>query len=412
MLVAACLSACRNARATPPMRGPVPVAADAPGSSASGARLVSDGPQAPAPAAGAAVGSATPLDELLATVEGEAITRRRIVRLIGERTPSEDEAEYEKKVMLALLDRTQTRILVRAAQQMGLQAPPDLLDRVVTEDSHKTVEEAKAAAEKAKPGSGASITFERILVERGQTMAEFRQERAEVLLIDNYFWVLTKGIQGKRPLLDAESSPAEIRRLYDAHRDLFDEPAGVRLAFWRAKATDFLLDGTRRTYDDALAAARAAVAACVADHARGGVSALDAGKAHGIADASESPPGMFRPRTGTSSKAGHASEIDAWLFDPARKVGDSNVFSFDDPVAVRVLEVRAGKSRSFEEAAPIVASVIQKVRSDRFKYAHLLELLSRANVSDQQVLALLVDRTRADLARLDQDPLTRDIRLR
>src|SRR5262245_41009740 len=93
--------ACRGVKAAPPPRGGVPPAADPPHSEA---RLVSDSapippgsppPTAPSPVPSETSGEAKPIDELLAVVEGDVITRSRIAKVIGPRTPEESEATYE-----------------------------------------------------------------------------------------------------------------------------------------------------------------------------------------------------------------------------------------------------------------------------------------------------------------------------
>jgi hypothetical protein len=408
-VLAAVLAACRGGR-TPPPQGGVPAG---PPVSPSEARLVSDAPaprpRVPVPAP--TPGEAKSLDELLAVVEGDVITRKRIAKLIGERTPDESEAEYEQKIYRKLLERANTSVVVKAATRMGLSAPPDLLDAFVVRASKREVDAARAKAEKAKPGSGATITFERILAERGQTMEDYRAERTDEMLVGNYFHVLVNGVPGKRAQLDLEASPGDIRRLYDAHRARFDVQPGVRYVFWIAKPTDYF-GRENRTYDQAKELAVRALEGAIADHRRG-EPAGEVARKHGIGEESwrELPKGRWHERGIFTMKGG--PEVEEWLFDAARKPGDARVFAFDDPLGMVVVEVRPGRPRTFEEVEPELAQLILDVREKRFRLTHTLELLGRATVQSRlPVLDDLQAAARADLRRLDENEVTRDVRLR
>jgi hypothetical protein len=411
-LLIASLAACRNARATPPPQGAVPAGPAVPRSEA---RLVSDAPpRPPSPAPAPAMAPPTPgeaktLDELLAVVEGDVITRQRLVKSIGERAEGETEGEYERKMYRELLQRARTSVIVKAATRMGLTVPPDMLDAFVVSRSKRLVDEVRARAEKAKPGSGASITFEKILAERGQTMEDYRAERADEMLINNYFRVLIDGVTGKRAQLDFEPSPSDIRKLYETHKTKFDVQPGARFAYWVAKPTDYFgKDGL--SYDQAKALAVRELEGAIADY-RAKVPAEDIKTRRNFAEGTEIPSGKWFERGWFKAKG--LPQVDDWLFDPARRVGDSNVFPLDDPMGFVVVEVRPASSRTFADVEKEIAETIRMVRDARFRLSHTLELLGHATVQSKlDVLADLQGLARAELKRIDDHEVYRDIRLR
>jgi hypothetical protein len=384
--------------------------ASALGTAAAGA--AAEPPAGTAPSEGTPT-SATPktIDEFLASVEGDVITRRRIVREIGPMEEGEEPAQYERKVYLRLLDRARVSVIVKAAQRMGLTVQPDQLDDYVAKRAKDRVDAARARAEKAQPGSGASITFEKLLLESGQTLEDFRAERSDELMIRNYWSIMVHGVPGKRPLFDMEPSPQEIRRLYDAHRSRFDDNPAVRFVRFVALPTNYLLVEGGRTYDQALEAAKADLAAAV-EEVRAGASAASIAKKRGFKRPTEIGPGEWVEAGAPAFQMKDAKGMEEWLFDPARKVGDSTVFSSDDPAAVLLTAQRPARTRTFEEAKADVSDLIRKVRGARFEITHRLELLGRASVRPQRIMEDLLAQERERLAHLDKDEMLRDIRLR
>jgi hypothetical protein len=230
------------------------------------------------------------------------------------------------------------------------------------------------------------------------------------MLISNYFHVLTEGAPGKRAVLDFEACPADIRRLYDAHRDRFHVQPGVRFAAWIARPTDFYgKDG--RSYDQAKAAAVAALEAALAEY-RAGAPAVALVEKHGLWKGEEPPAGRWAEREWVGRRFG--AEIGTWLFEPSRRAGDARVFPLDDPLGLSVVEVREGRTRTFEEVEPEIGEIVRQVRGKRFELTHTLELLGRATVTSPKypVLEDLQQATREELKQIDENPVYRDIRLR
>jgi hypothetical protein len=368
----------------------------------------------PPPAPTTASARATPasvanLDELLAAVEGEYITRRMIVRQIGPREADDDELSYEKRIHGRLATRVVNRILVKAAERFGLEARPDLVDKVFDERSREEVESAKERAERALPGSGARITFALLLAERGQSVEEYKRELANEILVQNYFSILVRGVPGKRPQFDPEPSPGDALRLFQRHPGAFDVKAGVRLGQFVLKPVDLLDDG-KREFDEAVIEAKRRMAALLEKFVAGAAPAVVA-KSFGVAS------GEWRvtePGTWYERQAEAPGPLDAWAFDPARRVGETTVI--DAPrgavLGVAIIERREAHARTFDDVRPDILRAIRNVRLQRFQGYHTLELLRTATVEPRSLIDEIAAGTRERLRRLDEDPIAKDIRMR
>ena len=364
----------------------------------------------PRPAAAGGTGDTKNLDELVASVEGEFITRRTLMREVGARNPEEDERIYEIRLRKVLYARAIRRIFVHAGEQIGLSMTPDMLEEQVQWRIDRIVESARAQAEKDKPGSGQKITIERILKENSQSMEEFRAEVEKEVMRERYFWVLQRGVPGKRAVVDVEPSPEDLRRLYAAHRGDLAVKRAVRFAFWKFSPIDFLDEG-RRTYDEAGAEARRRADLALVEFARD----RDAARVAQVCGAKPKEWLVKRPGDWVEDLGAKASgdKLGDWLFDKGRRAGDSIVI--DDPqgslYAVALVEVRGTQPLSFDEVKEALAKRVRDVRTVRFRTQHLLGLLGRAQVWPASLAEELEDQQRVGLAKLDEDPVNRDIRL-
>lgn len=353
--------------------------------------------------------TAASLDELLAAVEGEYITRRMIVRQIGKREPDDDEVAYEKRVHNRLVQRVVTRILVKAAERFGLDAKPDVVDKEVEQSSRREVEDAKERAERAEPGSGAGITFAKLLADRGQTLEEYKKELSNDILVGNYFQILIRGVPGKRPQFDPEPSPGDALRLYNRHPGAFDVRPAVRVGIFILKPLDLLEDG-KRDYDQAIAEARARMSALLPQFV-GGAKPAALAKTYGV------PAGLWRvtPAGEFEEKlAGQPRPYDTWAFDAARRTGDTTIIEGAGGVilGVAILETRPGRTKTFDEVSPDILKLIKGVRLQRFQSAHTLELLRSASVMPRSLIDEIETSSRERLKRIDDDPVAKDIRMR
>jgi hypothetical protein len=352
------------------------------------------------------------VDELIAVVEGEFITRRTLIRDVGERNSEDDERTYDRRLRNALYARAVRRIFVHAGEQIGLTMTPDAVEEQLQWRVGRILESARAQAEQDKPGSGAKITMERILAEMGKTMEEFRSETAKAVIVHRYFLVLQQGVPGKRAVIDVEPSPEDLRRLYAAHRDDISVKRGARFAFWALSPIAFLEQHPK--WDDALVAARTAADRALAEFRRDG----DAARVATLLGVKKEewtviPPGTFIPEN-LPPKVATDRLLAGWLFAPGRKAGDGTVIEAPQGgyFAVSVIEMRAAQPMAFDDVKDKLAKLIRDVRTERFRGQHLLGLLSRAQVWPTSLAEELEDQQRAALLKLDEDPVKRDIRLR
>ncbi len=379
--------------------GPVPASGGVP-----------NGGSVPAPPASAAPAGQN-LDDWLAYVEGEYITRRTVVRQIGPKDAEEDESLYEERVHARVLKLAMNRVLVKTAQRSGLDARPDMVDKEFERASQSEVDQAKKRAEAARPGSGAGITFARLLAERGQTVEEYRDELARAILVENYFYLLYHGVPGKRPVIDPEPTPDDARRLYQKHREAFDVKPAVKFGLFSMQPVDLIEDG-KRSYDEAVEEARRRMAALLAEHVAGASAEAVAVK-YGLAGRkswrssedwdSKAPPKGDRP----------TEEWVDWVFDGARKAGETRVFEARGVVVgIGVREVRAGRPKTFEEVLPDVLNLIKRIRLAKFQLQQRRQLIGAASIHPIGIAEELEESIREELGRIESDPVLRDIKMR
>ncbi len=378
-------------------------------------------PDGPGPGSGGgAIPAATPsaggaeqnLDEWLAYVEGEYITRRTIVRQIGPKDPEEDESLYEERVHAKVLRMAMNRVLVKAAQRATLDLRPDMVDKELEKASQEEVKQAKKRAEAARPGSGEGITFAKLLAERGQTVDEFREELARNILVEQYFYLLWHGVPGKRPVFDPEPSPDDARRLYAKHREAFDVKSAVKFGLFTMQPVDLLEDG-QRTYDEAVEETRRRMAALLAEHV-GGASAEGVAAKYGLGSRK-----AWRSSEDFESKAPQkgdrpSEEFVDWVFDPARRPGETKSFEARGGmiVGIAVRETRAARPKTFEEVLPDLLALIKRIRLTKFQLQHRRQLLAAASIHPMGIAEELEQSIQLELKRIDEDPVLRDIRMR
>jgi hypothetical protein len=348
-------------------------------------------------------GESRTLDAWLANVCGENVTRRMLVREIGPQEPDEPEVAYERRLRDRLVIRTINGVMAWKAKLFGLDPRPSVVDEIVKQEADAAVR----AARERDPG----ITFEGLLRKRGQSLDEFKAILARELVVQNYRSILFNGTQGKRAQIDVEPAPAECRRLYENHRADFDQAAGVRVATFSASPETYL-EASGDRYDVAVETARKRVETLAAEVAAGRAPA-DVARAHqlevGMWSASGPDAWVEKGRGGTTLE-----EVDAWAFDPARRVGDRKVV--DGPrgmvAAYVILAVRASRTKTYDEALPVVMNRIRSTRQKRFWMHHMLEVMASAPVKPPMLVEEISEQLRTQLQRLDEDPVDREIRLR
>jgi|GEM_PF-3482088 len=388
--------------------GPQEGCADGPAPGAGGGAI----PAATPPPAVAPAGAGQNLDEWLAYVEGEYITRRTVVRQIGPKDPEEDDSLYEERVHSRVLKMAMNRVLVKAAQRATLDIRPDMVDKELEKAAKAEVEQAKKRAEAARPGSGAGITFEKLLKERGQTIDEFREELARSILVEQYFYLLWHGVPGKRPVFDPEPAPDDARRLYAKHRESFDVKSGVKFGLFTMQPVDLIEDG-KRTYDEAVEEARRRMAALLAAHV-GGAPAEEVAARYGLGSRK-----AWRSSEDWDTKAPQKGDrpteewVD-WVFDPNRRPGETKVVEARGGmiVGLAVRERRAARPKTFEEVLPDLLGLIKRIRLAKFQLQTRRQLLAAASIHPLGIADALEQSIQLELARIEEDPVLRDIRMR
>jgi hypothetical protein len=373
-------------------------------------------PPEPPPTGPGAAPQAKNLDEPLAVVEGTVITRRRLSRALGGKDPETDERVFEERLGTLLRARAVELVLLKAADRGGLRIPPEVLDNAVRKQSAEIVEKTSKTA-------GRPVTFEEYLANENLTLPEFRERLGNEIVIHHYFESLWKGIPGKRPSLDLDPSPAELRRLYSAHREEFDVPAQVRIAFFVERPVDHL-DGGKRLYEEAAAEARRRLEA-ILSRVKAGETPAQAARAMSMADGDWlSPDKSFERRELEPSTDGSrrleltqpAGALAEWAFAPGRAVGDGQVFDGmrGTLVGIAVTGQTHPRRRAFEdpEVQEDLVTAIRGIRKQRARITHILELLTTASIHPTY-LAEEIDRAaRSDLKRLEKDPFARSVWMR
>lgn len=346
------------------------------------------------------------LDVLLAVVEGEVITKRRLAREAGGLAPGQDPSMFERQLHRRLLQRARLLLFVKEAERAGVLVRDPLLDKVV--EDH-LAQSAKEAAER----TGETVTVEAYLADKGITREEFRDHVREQLMFQGYVMKLKEGIGGLgRPQVDMDVSPAEVRRIYWDHPRAFDEKPGVRFAFFQPIVENYLVDdiGVLDAEEKAVADAEA-----MAQAWRQGVapeqiaSRYELGEREWRAAAEEE---FFEENVGVVRLFGE--QANAWLFDPARSPGEATVlYESSGPVVFGILERREGRHVPYEEAHDKIVLLVQGVRTQRLIEEKLIEILSSRNaVQPSGLAAELLAGARHRISEIDSDPIAAAARFR
>ncbi len=347
----------------------------------------------------------TELDAKLAVVDGEVITRRRLVREAGPRVPPETESQYDQKIRQRLLERSQLLIFVHEARRIGIHIPPQQLDEFVD----RNLEDQVRAVEK---NTGVETTPARILAERNLTRDEYKDQVRESILVELYMRSLTHGIGPKgRPQVDLDPSPAEARSIYLTAPGAFDEKAGVEFAVWQIPVDRYLTDdvGFLEAEEKAQKDAEALAAAFAA-----GTPAAELAKRYDLPRPARwnDFPEVVDDADRLERQFGHAAA--AWLLAPGRKQGDVKVLAeAEGPLVLGVHEVRPSRRIPYEKAYEKIVERVRGIRQERLAEQRLIELLTTRSVVQPPDLAdAIVGMAQRRLEELDRDPVNRLVRFR
>lgn len=340
------------------------------------------------------------VDELLAVVDGEYLTRREILRSLRiTQEDIEEDPNVEEEILDARLRWAQQRLIMGAARRAGIRIPPSAVDDIV---ERKLAQEMKENAEE----SGETLTQEAYLAARDLTYAEYRAETYGAVVAEIYMRKLYQGISGTRPYLDYEVSPAEVRRIYFDHRDKFDLPAGAKLVIFQIPLERFEREG--RDFLEAEEAANVA--------ARRLAQAFGAGaEPKALAAQFDLPKGNWQITPDFVAKH-PLPAVNDWMFEAGRKPRDARVFRDQGgPIVLGILEVRGEKRRTLSdpEVYDLIVQVVQGARLRHLQAKLTVDLLERGGVVWPDELAdELLDDAQRDLDMIASHEIVKRARLR
>ncbi|MDA1193998.1 MAG: hypothetical protein O2894_02330 [Planctomycetota bacterium] len=323
------------------------------------------------------------VDELLAVVDGEVLTRREVMRSL--RIKKEDEGDdVEEEIRGVRLTWAKQRLVMAAARRAGLRIPPSAIDSIVDD-------QLKADMAENEDKTGAKLTQEEYLVERGITREEYRDQIYGAVVSHWYIRKLMEGIGGTRPENDKRVDPNEVRRIYADHRAKFDLPPGVRVAMFQLPIDAYEAEG--RDFLEAEQFAEQA-AERLAQEFRTGVEPAALAERYRVPRPAWQVTKDFIVRF-------PQPEANDWLFEPGRRAQDVRVFrDAGGPIVLGVVELRAGRRRTLAdpEVYDLIVALLEGARERHLRARLTIELLDRGSVVWPDELAdELLDDAQSDL---------------
>ncbi len=344
----------------------------------------------------------TRLDQLLAVVEGKPLTMRMMIRRLGIDPADVDDPDNQEEIQKETKSWAKEQLYEKAAERIGLRLQAARVDAFVEERIEQKLEQA--AEELGRP-----VTREEFLRTEGLTWAEFREQQRGLLMRRLYIQKILTGIgSGTRPQIDMAVSPAEVRRIYGQHREMFDEKAGARLAQFRVPY-DKYEDGERDFLEIEELTTRDATR-LVADFKAG----MDAAKIAEKYELGEEGAGWAAARKDQFMSQAPDPQLTSWLLDPARQKGDTQTLPLPTGIQViGVLETRKARRVPFEEAYQSIVDQLTFAKQAQLEATSLIDLLSKGRVVWPESLAdELVVEAREVLAKIQELDHLRGARLR
>lgn len=344
----------------------------------------------------------TRVDALLASVEGQFLTRRAVVRRLGLDPAQANAPEHDEEIAAAVKQWAQEQLVMKAAERAGMPLRESAVDQFAAEQLSKLVEVASEEA-------GRVVTREQWLLEKRQTWDEFRDQMRRQLTYELYMRRMLSGLGPTRAEEDWGVTPSEVRRIYHDHRQAFDQKAGVRFAIFLLPLERYEQEG--RSFLEAEQAAQRA-AQELAAAVRTGVSAPAAlAERFGL-----NVPGreLWRENKNFAERFAHP-DVGPWLFDAARRPHDAIVFSDPaGPTVLAVLEVRPARSRTYDEVYDNIITLVRTARRRRLEATVVTDLITRggSRIWPDVLADELLDDAQAVLATIEREPILKGVRLR
>lgn len=342
------------------------------------------------------------IDRLLAVVEGKPLFLSTLSRRLGIEPSEARDPDNEIEIQRETMAWAKEQIFEKAADRIGLRLQAAKVDGFV-EDRIKQ-ELKKAEAEIGRP-----VTREEYLQTERLTWNEFREQQRGVLVRRLYMQKMLTGIgSGTRPQVDLAVSPAEVRRIYTDHREMFDEKAGVRLAQYRVGFDKFEQEGRDFLEVEELATRQAnRIAAAF----KRGDDPLSIAKSNGMQE--EGLDYSIAKEEQWATK-GPAPEITEWLLDPRRRRGDHKLIPLPTGIQILgILESRPERRVPFAEAYPIIVKELTFARTAQLEARTMIDLLSKSrSVWPESLADSLLEQGRDTLAKIQELDHLRGVRLR
>jgi len=306
------------------------------------------------------------VDELLAVVDGEFLTRQEVSRRLRLPATRQPNASEEQEIRAARLEWARQRLVVSAARRAGLRLPESSMDEIAMDHLKREIKKHEAA-------SGEELSPEEYLEQKDITWKEFR-EQAKGDITHRYFMQkLLIGIGPTRPEVDMETSPAEVRRIYYDNREFFRKKPSVRRALFAVSFEKFEAEGVDVIEAEAKALEEAEKIKGAFE--RGNEAWLIA--AHFKLDENDwsvDEPDEFIDRF--RHRMGHE-----WLFDEKREVGDSVILHDPaGPLVLGLLEKRPGGPSTLEEVYDEIQNLVAFGKERRLSAELTIQQLNRGSV--------------------------------
>ncbi len=339
------------------------------------------------------------VDELLAAVDGEYLTRANVLRQLRlTEEEAADDPDIEDEILTARLDWAKQRLIMGAARRAGLRIPPSAIDSIVDAQLEKEMEENEP--------DGVTLTPEEYLRERELSREEYRDQIYGMVVAEYYVRKLFDGVGAARPNVDKGVSPAEVRQIYFLHREKFNERPGVKIAMLQLPIQNF--EAEDRDFLEAEEIAGAA-ATRLAREFKAGAEPLALAEKYKIPKGNVNIPPTFIP---------DFPQPDArdWLFEPARKAGDVRVFrDAGGPIILGVVDTRPARQRDLSdpEVYDLIVNMLQGAKRKQLAARLTIDLLQRGNVVWPDELAdELLDDAQGELDLIASHEIVKRARLR
>ena len=306
------------------------------------------------------------VDETLAVVDAEVLTRRELLRSLRLTAEDAKNPDVEEEIRGATLAWARERLIVGAARRAGMRIPESAVDDIAKGELARQMKENEEK-------TGQKLNEDDYLRQRRLTWGEFRTQLSGAVTTEYYTRKLYEGIGGTRPRIDKEVTPSEVRRIYHDHREKFDEPYGVKVALFQVPSAAFETEG--RDFLEAEQMAET-IAGRLAEGFRAGQDPKALAQRFKIQEGRWQVSQDFIVRFPQPAWS-------AWMFAPARRTRDANIFNDGaGPVVLGVVDVRPARRRTLEDPMvyDLIVNLVQGARKRRMLAELTLDLLRRGAV--------------------------------